>query len=105
MTPKQVLYNKYKKELTAKDIKFKSNDTTLVINVYLKSGAITVFTSQDRWENKKEGLMGRGIESLIDHILKHEVINKDIYRITSAYEKQNFIMRFLTKSFYKEITK
>lgn len=105
MTPKQVLYNKYKQELTTKGIEFKSNDRTFIVNVYLKSGAITVYTSQDRWENKREGLMGRGIDSLIDHILKHEVINKDVYKIISIYEKQNFIMRFLTKSFYKELTK
>ena len=104
MTPKQVLYNRYKTALTKASINFKSDDVTCVINIYLPKSTFTVYSSKDWWENKKEGLKGRGLESLLTHINKFEVINKPC-RIKEAYEKQNFIMRFLTKSFYKELTK
>ena len=100
----QKLLNKYKTALTKASINFKSDDVTCVINIYLPKSTFTVYSSKDWWENKKEGLKGRGLESLLTHINKFEVINKPC-PIKEAYEKQNFIMRFLTKSFYKEITK
>lgn len=100
----QKLLNKYKTALTKAGIKFKSDDVTCVINIYLPKSTFTVYSSKDWWENKKEGLKGRGLESLLTHINKFEVTNKHC-SIKDAYEKQNFIMRFLTKSFYKEITK
>lgn len=104
MTKKQALYEKYKTALKKAKIKFKSDDVTCVINIYLPKSTFTVYSSKDWWENKKEGLKGRGVEGLLTHISKYEVLSKPC-QIKEAYEKQNFIMRFLTKSFYKEITK